>query len=104
MLNTRSPISGGWLFLRTRSIILTLAGKAEINGVACESPSGMGSQSSSQKIPLAPNAPSRHLIAAMINSVQLCASACVNMTTVKRARWHGLAWRRWSCAEIKRHG
>lgn len=44
-----------------------------------------------------------HLIGAMNYSVQSCASALVKMTTVKRARWHGSAWRRWSCAEIHAH-
>jgi len=44
-----------------------------------------------------------HLIGAMNYSVQHCASAFVKMTTVKRTRWHGSAWRRWSCAETPAH-
>ena len=56
------------------------------------------------KNPLAPSVARPHQIAAMINSVQICAISVVSMTTVKRARWHRSAWRRWSCAKHKRHG
>ena len=53
---------------------------------------------------LAPDTNDRHVIAPVNSSVQNCAAALVVVTTVKRARWHGSAWRRWSCAENKRRG